>query len=289
MEDMWKDWFIRYSSIYKCRYTKKEKMRFLKAFVVDIAQIRKDIKVIEYQHGITNVYVGDVEHADKIICTYYDTPPISIKNYPLFDTKLQKKQILSAIIPMTTLWIFFFFIFTFILYHNLINKFSLVSIQTLGTIIFYFLYFKILSSISKGAINRKTLIRNTSSLLCILDILNKYRLNKKIAFAFVDGGCSGGQGLDILCSVTRKNAKIYYLDCIGADATLYGLGNFKKLDDNERIQLLSSTQRVQYLFCADQKDDDGFKLDQKILKQKHMNYENYLVVKEILEKELMLC
>src|SRR5699024_8160586 len=145
--------------------------------------------VIEYQHGITNVYVGDIEHADKIICTYYDTPPISIKNYPLFDTKLQKKQILSAIIPMTTLWIFFGGIFTFILYHNLINKFSLVSIQTLGTIILYFLYFKILSSISKGAINRKTLIRNTSSLLCILDILNKYRLNKKIAFAFVDGGC----------------------------------------------------------------------------------------------------
>ena len=289
MEDMWKDWFIRYSSIYKCRYTKKEKTKFLKAFVADIAQIRKDVSVIEYQHGITNVYVGDIEHADKIVCTYYDTPPIYFKNYALFDTNKQKKQILQAIILCTTLWILFGGFFTYLLFRYFLSDFTLVSVQTVIIAILYFLYFKILSNISKGATNRKTLIRNTSSMLCVLDLLYRYPTNKKIAFAFLDNGCNGGHGLEILCKSVNKHAKIYHLDCIGADANLYGLGKFVNKTNQIDIQMIPSKKRVQYLFCSDQKDKDSYYLSNKVCKQKDMNFDNYLAVKEILEKELMLC
>lgn len=43
-----KDWLFRYQYVYRLRRTEKSKKRFLAALVTDIAKMRKDVRVIEY-------------------------------------------------------------------------------------------------------------------------------------------------------------------------------------------------------------------------------------------------
>ena len=96
MNDIFNDRLARYSFMYRSRNSNKEKTRFLKALVTDISQVRKDISVIEYSNqkkfSARNVYVGNIEKADQIVCTYYDTPPAYLGDYVLFDRKKQQKQ-----------------------------------------------------------------------------------------------------------------------------------------------------------------------------------------------------
>ncbi len=64
--------------------------------MTDIAKIREDVRVIEYdqqkKYASRNVYVGNIMRADRVICTFYDTPPESIGSYQLFDRKDQAKK-----------------------------------------------------------------------------------------------------------------------------------------------------------------------------------------------------
>lgn len=39
-----------------------------------------------------NIYVGDIEKAEKVICTYYDTPVHALGSYFMFDWKDQRKK-----------------------------------------------------------------------------------------------------------------------------------------------------------------------------------------------------
>jgi hypothetical protein len=93
--EVFKDWLFRYQYVYRLRRTEKSKKRFLAALVTDIAKIREDVRVIEYdqqkKYASRNVYVGNIKQADRVICTFYDTPPESIGSYQLFDRKDQAK------------------------------------------------------------------------------------------------------------------------------------------------------------------------------------------------------
>lgn len=91
-----KDWLFRYQYVYRLRRTEKSKKRFLAALVTDIAKMRKDVRVIEYDqkknYAARNVYVGNIKQADRIICTFYDTPPESFGSYQLFDRKTKRRR-----------------------------------------------------------------------------------------------------------------------------------------------------------------------------------------------------
>ena len=89
--EKFKDWLFRYQSIYRVRRTEKSKRRFLSALVTDLSEMREDVQVIEYnrqkKYASRNVYVGDIDKADQIICTYYDTPIQHFGPYILFDRR----------------------------------------------------------------------------------------------------------------------------------------------------------------------------------------------------------
>ncbi|WP_347239696.1 mannonate dehydratase [Enterococcus lactis] len=75
--ELFRDWEFRYRYVYLKRRTKKSKQRFLSALVSDIYSMRTDVTVIAYDtpaYRSKNIYVGDIEKAEKVICTYYDTP-----------------------------------------------------------------------------------------------------------------------------------------------------------------------------------------------------------------------
>lgn len=45
-----------------------------------------------------NIYVGDIEKAEKVICTYYDTPVHALGSYFMFDWKDQRKKTIYSIL-----------------------------------------------------------------------------------------------------------------------------------------------------------------------------------------------
>lgn len=288
MEDIFNDRLARYSFMYSSRNSNKEKTRFLKALVTDISQVRKDISVIEYSNqkkdSARNVYVGDIEKADQIVCTYYDTPPAYFGDYILFNRKKQGKQTTKAVICMSLIWIFLGILGT-LLYMKLVSApFVLFSVQTACLVLIYGGYFVILSKLSKGEWNRKNLIRNTSSVLCLLQMLTENQNQKKVAYAFIDEGCYGRRGLDVLVSSVKKNAKVYCLDSIGADATLNVMGKqFKEeLAESKEIRYVSPRGQINYLFCADMNQNKEFYLDKSKLNKKNLNYSHFTQVIELL-------
>ncbi len=78
----------------------------------------------------------------------------------------------------------------------------------------------VFDGIVKGRASSKTQVRNTSSLVLVLSLLAKYKGNKKVAFAIVDGGCTNEIGLVALRNSVKSQSKIYALDSVGANTTL---------------------------------------------------------------------
>ncbi|MBX8938201.1 hypothetical protein [Enterococcus gilvus] len=283
-----KDWLFRYQYVYRLRRTEKSKKRFLAALVTDIAKMREDVRVIEYnqqkKYAARNVYVGNIKQADRVICTFYDTPPESFGSYQLFDRKDQAKKTTKFILASTIVAILLGILGTLIYMRLSPNSFQLNSIGTLGIVAIYAAYFALLGKVTKGLSNRKTLVRNTSSILAMLKMIAENK-QKNIAYAFLDEGSYGNKGLDELQDQVKNHCKIYYLDSVGASAPLHLIGespNSSKINSNVDYQ--AADQKVSYLFSA-RKDQEhaGFYLNPADLKEKQLNMENIATVTSLFQ------
>lgn len=279
--ERFKDRQFRYQHIYRLRRTKKQKQRFLSALVKDIAEVREDIQVIEYQQNkryvSSNLYVGDIEKADRIICTYYDTPPKGFGSYYLLDRSKQKKSITGFLVVSSLLALLAGVLLTLLYMRQSNSAFDIRSIQTLVVILGYGGYFYLLSKVTKGLSTRKNLIRNTSSILTMLSVIEE-GAGKKTAFAFVDEGCFGDIGLKVLQESCKSPAQIYFLDSVGADADLYIKdGEKEPVKLKEKTGFGKQTNQVTYIFSAvmtENGSDKQYYLEQSALNQKQLNSNN---------------
>lgn len=279
--EFFQDWLFRYQYIYRMRRTDKEKQRFLKSIVTDISQIREDLQVIEYNKykkgASRNVYVGDIQKADQIICTYYDTPPATLQDYPLFKREEQKKQVTTFILLTSLCLILVGGMGLFVTQNYLSKGINWNSPLTIALIASYALYFLILSKVSKGISSRRTLVRNTSSLLTLLTLMDKLR-GTKTAFALLDEGCFGESGLNELINNSKKTNQIFYLDGIGSDLALQAIGpNFEKKQlAASDISLISSEGKINYLFSGQERKDEKmtYIIEKSSLKSKQLNMDN---------------
>lgn len=286
--EAFKDWLFRYQYVYRLRRTEKSKKRFLTALVTDIAKMREDIQVIEYdqqkKYASRNVYVGNIKQADRVICTFYDTPPESIGSYQLFDRKDQAKKTTTFILASTIIAILLGVIGTLIYMRFSPSSFQLNSLSTFVIIAIYAGYFILLGKITKGLSNRKTLVRNTSSILAMLKMIAENK-QKKIAYAFLDEGSYGNKGLEELQRQVNGHCEIYYLDSVGASAPLHLVGKSPNNSEvAEKLDYLASDQKVSYLFSA-RKDQtkDVFYLNPTDLKEKQLNMENIVAVTSLFQ------
>lgn len=286
--EVFKDWLFRYQYVYRLRRTEKSKKRFLAALVTDIAKMREDVQVIEYdqqkKYASRNVYVGNIKQADRVICTFYDTPPESIGSYQLFDRKDQARKTTTFIFASTLIAILLGVIGTLIYMRLSPDSFQLNSLGTLMIMLIYAGYFILLGKITKGLSNRKTLVRNTSSILAMLKMIAENK-QKNIAYAFLDEGSYGNKGLEELQRQVNGHCKIYYLDSVGATAPLYLVGKLpsnKKIGENVEYQ--EADQKVSYLFSA-RKDQTNaaFYLNPADLKKKQLNMDNIVTVTNLFQ------
>ncbi|WP_146623765.1 hypothetical protein [Enterococcus florum] len=284
------DWLFRYQYVYRVRRTEKQKRRFLSALVADLAEMREDVRVIEYNQGkkysSNNVYVGNIKKADRIICTYYDTPPKHFGSYPFFDRKQQSKHTTNFIMATSAITLLIGLLATLIYMKVSPTSFQLTSPSTIAAIICFGLYFFGLSRVAKGLSERHTLVRNTSSLLAIMEMISR-KHDQKTAFAFVDEGTFGENGIEAMKRSCKASAKIYVLDSIGSDDPLYfsGTGISKDKLNQAKIQQTEPKSELNYFFSGkeslDKKGD--FFLDQAALKQKQSSQTNCEAIIEVLQ------
>lgn len=291
-----KDWLFRYQYVYKVRKNEKSKTRFIASLVTDIYEIREDIQVIEYgqvkNDRSRNLYVGDIEQAERIICAHYDTPIKTLGSYVYFDKKKARNKTTAFILVSSILMLLLGIAATFMYGEYATNQFVLFSFSTLFIGLFYGIFFYFLSKIAKGMPERKNLIRNTSSVLALMEMLTEIQ-DKKTAFAFVDKGSYGNAGVDVLKATNKKHANIYILDSIGSDAPLHLVGNDFTKRQAEKIGFdyeILDNLHYNYIFSGRTSEKNNkieYYLDRSDLKQKELNIENMKKVVAIFEEGML--
>lgn len=237
-----KELFMTFGIVNNVRITKNQKLRYLtiiKKYFENIGFEKNEIlkyKVIKKKSYFS--VIGDIEQADYIVTTYYDTPVFNLlrQTYEPFNDDRRKSQnsmnyILSMILLTTIMLLVTYFIVLPIFQDGVFGfkdiLASLVSISLLALIIKF--------SRAGGFPTLGNLIRNTSSVVAILKFasLLSSKEQKKIAFAFVDYGCEDSLGYYALSKelVNKRNQKIIFLDCIGS-------GNLSQ--SNTKSEILTS-------------------------------------------------
>lgn len=280
-EQLITDWYVRYNSIMRKRYTKRQKDRFLQSLAADIKPFRSDVKVdtfklhekdsVEYK----NLYVGDIKKADTIICTYYDTPVAHLGPYHFFDVEHRKKNSVKIILLSSISYILFGLLFTWLIGIPVFETYSFLSLPYLFCILFYGLYFLFLGRVTKGWPRKDNLMRNTSSLLAQLLGIQQNQ-NNRTAFAFVDAGCTNEAGLEKLINSSKGN--VYHFDSIGTDKPLYQVMSNRKLavagDEVESVEVPEIDNNRLVRVISGEKENNRFWLNQGDLKQSRLNDTN---------------
>ncbi|GGC90307.1 hypothetical protein GCM10011573_19920 [Enterococcus wangshanyuanii] len=285
--DQLEDWIFHYQHLNKVRRTKKQKQRFLATLVTDIAKLREDIQVIEYQQKkqyiSSNVYVGNIETADRIICTYYDTPLRSFGSYQLFDRTKQRQATIRFIVVSLFLFLLLGLVATVFYMNRMTGMFHLGKPSTWAAILCYGLYFFLFSKLAKGLSNRKNTIRNTSSILALLMLIASHK-NSKTAFAFLDEGCFGDQGLNLLKETCRSAAQIYYLDCVGSQEELHFIS--QRITEKAAQSFIihqDSDSKISYIFGAkvsETEQGERYFLEKATLNQKEIDRNKLKQIKD---------
>ncbi|WP_392563234.1 hypothetical protein RHO13_06745 [Orbus wheelerorum] len=228
-----RDLVFRYCIMFGRRFTYKEKIAFLRiiskelialGYCVDakIAKLKLSKKRYENYY---NAYIGDLNNAELIICTHYDT---GLNNFNLLKTYAFKPQFnklsyFIGLIPIIFLFllsiIFNYFIFIPNIELQGFLSFSGIS-SILTTVVFFFFILKFRNGIS----NKKNFICNSSSIITIINLIKNLdkKSKKKIAFVLYDGGNTNQYGLKMLENYSNNisKKKIIFLDSIGNDEKL---------------------------------------------------------------------
>ncbi|OUK45540.1 hypothetical protein BU183_02130 [Enterococcus faecium] len=127
---------------------------------------------------------------------------------------------------------------------------------------------------ARGWPSRQTFIRNTSSILTMLEMIRTID-DPSVAYAFVDEGCYGEKGLDSVRSGMKKEAILFYLDSVGADTPLQFSGNYFSNKEQWLKQVDKLKEKnVNYIFKAKKKQAKFFELTKKDLRGKTFNWQN---------------
>lgn len=276
-----KDWLLRYGALLKKRYTRKQKDRFLDSLTADLHPVREDIELTSFnryeddKQTYRNLYVGDLNKAKKVICTYYDTPAALLGSYSFFEIDSQKRKTTLSIIGTSVIWFIVGLLFTILIGIPTFQNNDFFSFQSLVVMLVYVLYFYLLNKFRKGFAEKHTWIRNTSSILMLLDKIT-YSDSKDTAYAFLDAGCTNQAGLTKLLKTT--DAKIVMLDSIGSSYPLYQISSSKRMFHSfEQIEPIDKEklgkENLLYIISG-KKTDSQVILPRNELKKTQLNDDN---------------
>lgn len=252
-----KDWLLRYGIILGKRHSLKERTKFLQSAQKEFAAMGYSVDTTASEvhlfknekRKFYNLYAGDLNDADIVYTTYYDTP---VKSYGLYQPSAFQMKNNSSVLRLNLLFLLIATIsFGSILYFLLFPQIQVngwFSLWTLLTALLMFLFYYLISYLRSGIPNRVNMIRNTSSILTLFNLANTLpkQKRKKVAFAFVDGGTYSDYGVQMLKAYFKKpKTKIVFLDGVGNRGTLQWFTDKKIAVNSGEIHALpSSLQRL---------------------------------------------
>lgn len=277
--EQFNDWLIRYSLLYKKRYTKRQKQRFAQSFVTDLMNIRKDVEIRKDKQEKESLYivVGDLKKAKHVIATYYDTPAVYQGDYPFFHVEKQQKQTTNRIIWTALTLLILGTLFTYFVGMPLFEQGG-ISYSTILLVVAYFVFFYIFGKATRGWPEKANLVRNTSSLLYLLKFIEENSDASK-AYIFYDYGCQGTSSLQkVRSKLNLSKQRLTILDSIGAKGELLRVASSQQKATNIPTILSSEIEtNCEYLLAVTKQSEEvnELSLDKKTLKSKEINQENY--------------
>jgi len=223
-----RDLVFRYCVMFGRRFSYKEKVAFLRIISKELIQLGYyvDAKIAKLKlakkryENYYNAYIGDLNKAELIICTNYDT---GINNFNLLKTHAFKPQFSKlsyfiGLIPIIILFVLSVLLNYFIFIPNIqlqgfLSFSGIASILTTVVLFFFILKFR------NGIANKKNFVCNSSSIIAIINLIKKLdkKSKKQIAFVLYDGGNTNQYGLRMLENYSNNVSKkrIIFLDSIG--------------------------------------------------------------------------
>lgn len=218
------DLILKYTIGFPCRYTRKQKNRFLN-------EVGKEFQAMGYEVRATaakvkrsaamNLHVGNVSKAKKIIVVNYDTPAytfgIRTKYYPLDGPATFASNLMPAYLPMIMVGL----LSLWIAYSQLTKiNFADNFIFSAGVIVLFMGLLGLSYFIAKGIGNKVNFNRNTSSIIVALQLASQLDSSKReeIAFVLTDNGCTNHAGDYMLrqaLPTTIDQRQVILLDCVG--------------------------------------------------------------------------
>ena len=287
--DKFKDLVLRYCVIFGKRFTSKEKITFLRVISKELIQLGYSVeaKVAKLKlatrryENYYNAYIGDLDKAELIICTYYDT---GIKNFNLqkkyaFTPQFSKLGYLVGILPIIILFIASL-ILNYFVFIPKIQVEGFFSISGILSIISTILLFFIVLKYKNGIPNQKNFVCNTSSIITIINLIHQLdkKEKKKIAFVLYDDGNGGQYGLKMLESYSEqmKEKKFIFIDSIGNGEDLIFLKPKTSMLTLDGVTFHSgemATQLTNYLMITSGNIDQDGKI---LIKNAGSSKDNYL-------------
>ena len=274
------DILVRYGYILSKRFTQKQKDKAVFALEKDLKYLGSDVKIDNFNnHGKKNknIYFGSIKTAKTIVATYYDTPGTFLGDYYPMDKDKQKKTTMASLLLSSILVIILGLLYTILFARKILDSNDLISLPSILIIVSYFLFFILLGKTARGLAYRKTMVRNTSSIIFMINMILENVYEKNTAFAFLDSGCSNNAGLERLSELNPR-AEIIYLDSIGSDQDI------KSLDYQGNEELFSKAYLTKNtsLRIGAEKIGHTYKISKESLNSRNINAENL----ENLYKEL---
>ncbi|MDR2833203.1 MAG: hypothetical protein LBV67_05775 [Streptococcaceae bacterium] len=229
------DLFLRFGVFMHRRFYDREKRRFLIALSQEFEDMGFTTEIKMKKVGafkVRNLYVGNITRANKIFTTYYDTPTAGNSSYNVLDKAPKKGVMLSSAIPLAAIMIFGVFYIQYFAMPAWSQNW--VSLPSILSILVSLILFGLLLHLRRGFGQRNNAIRNTSSILAIIEAARNMdeQQRSKYAFAFTDYG-----------TVNHFGEKLvpYHANDVEQEKTYIMLDSIGSLDE---LQLLTSANMV---------------------------------------------
>ncbi|QIQ22200.1 hypothetical protein [Zophobihabitans entericus] len=226
--DSLKDLILRYCVLFGRRFSYKEKIAFLRVISKELLQLgyHLDAKIAKLQlakkkyENYYNAYIGDINKADVIVCTYYDTGAnyFNLSKIYAFEQEFKTGRYFLSLLPIFIL-VALSVVLNYFVFIPGIQELGFFSVQGVSSVLSTVVLFYFILKYKNGIPNKKNFVSNTSSILVMLDTINKLdkKTKKKVAFVLYDGGTSSRYGIKMLENYSDKvrKKKVIFLDSLG--------------------------------------------------------------------------
>lgn len=250
--ERWNDWLFHYQYLFRQRYTKRQKRKFVRALATDLQALDADVRVENTgtkKEPAYRVVVHDPAKADQIIVTYFEGARPVLGDLDLLDVQDVKRKTMRKLGLDIACWL--------VATIALAGMFFRMKVQGVGVVVFglgFLLLFGWARMIRDGSSFSPSLVRNTSSILAMLNMVEC--APKSTAFVFVERAHGSFKELKKSLNA-KKGCRLVFLDCVGADAPLHRV----------------SQEGVERVFAAS-KQADRYVLSSKQLHAKTINQNN---------------